>query len=79
MVIEATATRRGRRSRIAFRTDQFIITDGRRETLPFLFENGAAKMNVANIGTVTAGRMQSRNRRLVIDLNAPLITMDDGR
>ena len=54
MVIEVTGTRRRQRSRIAFKTDQFSITDGRRETLPFVFENGVAKIAVASVGHIDA-------------------------
>ena len=54
MVIEVTGTRRQQRSRIAFKTDQFSITDGRNETMPFVFENGVAKIAVASIGHIDA-------------------------
>ena len=79
MAIEVNGTRRSQRSRVAFWADRFSITDGRREDLPFVFENGVLKLNVAHVKRLVSGVIASPNNRLVIDLGKPLITMDDGR
>jgi uncharacterized coiled-coil protein SlyX len=64
-------------SRVVFLTNQFVITDGSNVRQPFVFQDGVARMNVANIGTVTAGVLQSQNGKVIFDLNAGVLTMDD--
>jgi hypothetical protein len=61
------------KSRFAVMADQFIVTDGSATSLPLVFEGGALKLQVANIGTVTAGVLQSGNGKMVINLNAGTI------
>ncbi|APO74276.1 hypothetical protein AM571_CH01441 [Rhizobium etli 8C-3] len=61
------------KSRFAVLADQFVVTDGSISTLPMVFEGGALKLQIANIGTVTAGILQSPNGKMVINLNAGTI------
>ena len=56
-------------SRVAIIADQFIVTDNTNFKNPFIFTGGVATLNVANIGTVTAGVLQSPNGKMVINLN----------
>lgn len=65
MFIDVTTTL----SRIAFVTDQFIISDNVNYRNPFTFIGGVASLNVANIGTITAGIIQSPNGKMVINCN----------
>ncbi len=56
------------RSRFAVNADQFVVlNNGQR---PLVFEGGELKLNVANIGTVRAGYMESLNNKMIVDLNA---------
>lgn len=59
----------GTTSRAAFVVDQFVITDGTTNMQPFLFEGGVARMVAARIGTVTSGRLQSFDNKMIIDLD----------
>jgi len=63
------------RSRFAVMADQFVVTDGSNSTLPMIFENGVLKLQIADIGTVTAGVLQSTNGKMVINLNAGTIVI----
>ena len=50
----------GNKSMIGLVADQVYFTDGAgNKQYPFVFENGAARMNVANIGTITTGLIQA--------------------
>ena len=62
-------------STVIIEVDKFIITDGSDEHLPFTFEDGIAKMQVANIGTVTAGILKSADDSMEINLDAPYFVM----
>ncbi|WP_421581138.1 phage tail protein [Shinella sp. M31] len=53
--------------------DQFAIRNGSAKDKPFIVQGGEVIMNVANIGTVNAGVMQSLNGKMRIDLNAGTI------
>ncbi|MBZ9919102.1 phage tail protein [Mesorhizobium sp. BR1-1-12] len=44
------------------------ITDGANSENPFVFSGGVARLNVANIGTVTAGILQSTDGKVVFNL-----------
>jgi hypothetical protein len=46
-----------------------VVTDGTDTGTPLTFESGALKLLVANIGTVTAGTLQSADGKVVFDLN----------
>lgn len=65
------------RSRFAVLADQFVVTDGSNSTLPMVFEGGVLKLQIANIGTVTAGLIQSTNGKMVINLNAGNMSFSD--
>ncbi|MGN7749716.1 phage tail protein [Sinorhizobium sp. 22678] len=57
------------KSRMAVQADQFLVTSGNNRHYPMVFENGALKLAIANIGTVNAGLLQSLNGKMKIDLN----------
>nr|CAD6411172.1 hypothetical protein REQ54_00844 [Rhizobium sp. Q54] len=65
------------RSRFAVMADQFVVTNGATSTLPMVFENGVLKLQIANIGTVTAGLIQSTNGKMVINLSSAFISISD--
>ncbi|WP_439273538.1 phage tail protein [Pseudochrobactrum sp. HB0163] len=65
-------------SRMVMNADQFIITNGEDSTSPFTFINGAAAMQVANIGEVTAGVIRSPDGRFVINLDEGYLRISDG-
>ena len=67
----------GALSRAVFTVDQFIVTDplGSLTENPFAIDSGAVRMNVANIGLVRAGRMESVDGKFVIDLNLKRISI----
>ncbi|TKT79963.1 phage tail protein [Aquamicrobium sp. LC103] len=56
-------------SRVTVVADQFAITDGSSRANPFIFQGGVARMNMANIGTVTAGVIRSPDNRFIITLS----------
>jgi len=64
-------------SRVIFKADEFIISDGSTDLVPFFISGGIARMNVANIGTVTAGTIRSADNKFVINLNAGTLTLSD--
>jgi hypothetical protein len=57
------------KSRMAIQVDQFLVFSGNNGHFPFVFENGALRLAIANIGTVNAGLLQSLNGKMKIDLN----------
>jgi hypothetical protein len=57
------------KSRMAVQADQFLVTSGNSRHYPMVFENGELKLAIANIGTVTAGLLQSLNGKMKINLN----------
>lgn len=65
------------KSRFAVMADQFVVTNGTSGTLPMVFEGGALKLQIANIGTVTAGVLQSANGKMVINLSAGYMSISD--
>ncbi|RVG94911.1 DUF1983 domain-containing protein [Sinorhizobium meliloti] len=56
-------------TRVVFLADQFVIASGSNLKNPFIFQNGEATLNVANIGTVNTGLLQSPNGKMKIDVN----------
>lgn len=65
------------RSRFAVNADQFVVTSGSASFLPMVFENGELKLQIANIGTVRTGLLQSQNGKMVINLTAGTISISD--
>ncbi|WP_029620606.1 phage tail protein [Pseudorhizobium marinum] len=65
------------KSRFAVLADQFVVTDGTNSTLPMIFEGGVLKLQIANIGTVTAGLLQSPTGKMVINLGSGFISISD--
>lgn len=55
-------------TRFLVEAGQFIVVAGGNLNNPFVVDGTAVRMNVANIGTVTAGVMQSSNGKMVINL-----------
>ena len=72
MYLDALA---GGLSRVVFEASQFIVVAGGNLNNPFVVDGTAVRMNVANIGTVTAGILQSANGKMVINLNAGTIVI----
>lgn len=64
-------------SRIAFEASQFLVIAGGNLNNPFVVDGSAVRMNVANIGTVTAGLIRSGNNKMRIDLNDGTISISD--
>ena len=61
------------KSRFAVNADQFVVlNNGQR---PFVFEGGVLKLNVADIGTVNSGLIESLNGKMTINLNAGSIVI----
>jgi len=60
-------------TRFVVEAGQFIVVAGGNLNNPFVVDGTAVRMNVANIGTVTAGILQSANGKMVINLNAGTI------
>lgn len=65
------------RSRFAVMADQFVVTNGSTSTLPMVFEGGVLKLQIANIGTVTAGLIQSSNGKVVFNLTSGFLSFSD--
>lgn len=61
------------KSRFAVMADQFVVTDGSETSLPMVYEGGVLKLQVANIGTVTAGLITSPTGKMAININAGTI------
>ncbi|MFD1330265.1 phage tail protein [Mycoplana ramosa] len=63
-------------TRVVIRADQFVVTDASGTVKnPFVFSGGEARLNVANIGTVNSGQINSLNGKMKINLNAGTITI----
>lgn len=65
------------RTRFAILADQFVVTDGGQYTLPMVFEGGVLKLQIANIGTVTAGLIMSSNGKVVFNLTSGFLSFSD--
>ncbi|MDP9590559.1 UNVERIFIED_ORG: hypothetical protein J2W19_003123 [Shinella zoogloeoides] len=65
------------RTRLAILADQFVVTNGTATTLPMVFEGGVLKLQVANIGTVTAGYLTGPSGKFVINLTQDYLSVDD--
>lgn len=63
-------------TRFLVEADQFIVVSGGLTGQPLVFQSGVLSLNVANIGTVFAGRMQRPDGTMVIDLNNKEIYME---
>jgi len=64
-------------TRFLVRADQFIVvsSDDADTQQPLIFEGGELKLQVANIGLVRAGRIESADGNMIIDLNTKEITI----
>jgi hypothetical protein len=62
-------------TRFLVEAGQFIVVAGGNYNNPFVVDGTAVRMNVANIGTVTAGVMQGGNGKMIINLNAGTIVI----
>jgi hypothetical protein len=62
-------------TRFLVEAGQFVVVAGGNLNNPFVVDGTAVRMNVANIGTVTAGVMQSANGKMIINLNAGTIVI----
>lgn len=64
-------------TRVLIRADQFVVADGSGTGAaiknPLVFSNGELRLNVANIGTVNSGQINSLNGKMKINLNAGTI------
>ncbi|TPN79958.1 phage tail protein [Mesorhizobium sp. B1-1-2] len=56
-------------SRIVLNTNEFVVTDGTATGTPLTFQGGVLKSLIANLGTVTAGLLQSPDGSVKLDLN----------
>jgi hypothetical protein len=63
-------------TRFLVEADQFIVVNGGDTAQPLIFEGSTLKLQVANIGTVFAGRMQRPDGTMVIDLDNKEIYME---
>lgn len=57
-------------TRFVVLADQFVVASGNNMKNPFVFQDGVARLNVANIGTINAGIIKSFDGKMIIDLNA---------
>ncbi|WP_313666328.1 DUF1983 domain-containing protein [Shinella sp.] len=60
--------------------DRFIVTDPgniNNKFLPLVFEGGVLKLQVANIGTVTAGYLTGPSGKFVVNLTQDYLSVDD--
>lgn len=60
-------------SRIVIQAAKFAVVNGSTVQNPFIVSGGVVRMNVAHIGAVTAGTLESQNGKMKIDLNAGTI------
>ncbi len=60
-------------TRVAIMADQFVVTNGTNTENPMVFSGGVLRLNLANIGTVTTGRLLSSNGKMDINLTAGTI------
>lgn len=63
--------------RIVMKADQFVLTDGTNNTLPFVFEDGVAKMAVAHVVEIISGLIRSGDDKFRINLDAGSLTWYD--
>ncbi|MCP4308015.1 MAG: hypothetical protein GY788_24710, partial [bacterium] len=66
------------KSRTVLKSDSFIVTDGSNINAPFVYENGELALALARIVVINAGLIQSNDGLMQIDLDAGLISIDDG-
>ncbi|EJL57975.1 hypothetical protein PMI09_00680 [Rhizobium sp. CF122] len=64
------------KSRFAVLADQFIVTNGAVNALPLVFESGALKLQVANIGSITAADISLGGGK--VRMNSTGITVRSG-
>lgn len=64
-------------SRVLVIADQFVVTDGTNNSKPLIFQGGELTLQVANIGTVRTGLLQSPNGKMVINLTNGTIEIYD--
>jgi hypothetical protein len=64
-------------SRFGVVADQFIVTDGANTDSPLAFVDGVLTLQVANIGTVTAGLLRSADSKMQIQLDNGRILVSD--
>lgn len=75
----------GGKTRVVMQADQIVMTDGTNLKQPFVFQSNALYLDEchvnelsalsSNLGTVTAGLIQSTNGKMVINLNAGTIVI----
>lgn len=73
LFIESTLSQ----ARVIISADQFIVTAPGYEKQPFVFIGGVAALQVANIGTVTAGVLQSPDGKVKFELANKRLTFSD--
>lgn len=56
------------RSKILILADRLTIWDGTTQNLPFVVENGVAKLAIANIGDITAGTIRSPDNKFIMTI-----------
>lgn len=64
-------------TRFSVLADQFVVLAGGNANNPFVVDGTAVRMNVANIGTVTAGTIRSPDNKFRINLTNGSIEWDD--
>lgn len=64
-------------SRVVILADQFVVSDGATNSNPLIFQGGELTLNVANIGTVNTGVLQSPNGKMIITLTTGTIEIFD--
>ncbi|MBB4007813.1 phage tail protein [Allorhizobium taibaishanense] len=62
-------------SRFVVEAGQFVVVAGGNLNNPFVVDGNAVRMNVANIGIVTAGEIRSSNGKMAISLNSGTIVI----
>lgn len=62
-------------SRVTIVADQFVVSSPAGPENPLVYDGSALRLNVANIGTITAGLLQSGDGKFVIDLNNKRISI----
>ncbi|WPZ13266.1 phage tail protein [Nitratireductor rhodophyticola] len=64
-------------SRVIFKADEFIVSDGSTDLVPFFISGGVARMNVANIGTVNSGLVQGNSGKMRMELDNDRLLVAD--
>lgn len=64
-------------TRFTVQANQFIVMTDSGLNNPFVVDGAAIRMNVANIGTVTAGTVRSTDGKMVMNLNAGTLIISD--